>query len=88
MDVDEVAAAIRRAGYGVWICRKHPRGNWIDVHLDCSAPKKKWFGVLKRKLERQGVNVISHYGVLSQYVEWLTVPLPAQQPDTADGEGG
>lgn len=87
MDVNDVKAAIRKAGYGVAICRVYPRSNWIEVSLDCSSPKKKWFGVLKRKLARQGITVLSHYGATSQYIEYLSIPLPQHTAADTDGRG-
>lgn len=89
MDEREIVAAIRRAGYGVASCRAMPSAGWVEVRLDWHSPKNKWFGVLKRKLARQGITEISHYGGTSQYVEFLAIPYepkqPADQPPRGEG---
>lgn len=85
MDEHAIVAAIRRAGYVPYVhCRDFHPGQ-IEVWLcNGTAPKIKWFGVLQRKLARQGIRIIGYNGgqfAYSQYIESLQIPC---EPDTPD----
>ncbi len=82
MDERAIVEAIRRAGYVPFVYRRWPAARYLEIFLlNGTAPKVKWFGVLQRKLARQGIDRIIGYGGNSPYVERLHV---AYEPPAAD----